>query len=70
MRVLLADDHPVVRSALARLLATEPDLNVVAEAVDGQDAVAKARTLHPDAIFMDVRMPKLAGIAATRAIHA
>ncbi|GEL96238.1 response regulator [Cellulomonas composti] len=68
IRVLLADDHPVVRSGLGGLLAVEPDLEVVGEAADGEQAVALAHALHPDVVLMDLRMPRLDGAAATARI--
>ena len=65
VRVLVVDDHPVVRSGLTGLLAAEPDIEVVGEAADGQAAVDAARTLAPDLVLMDLRMPVLDGAAAT-----
>jgi DNA-binding NarL/FixJ family response regulator len=70
IRVLLADDHPVTREGLARLIDGERDLEVVGEAANGRAAVDIARRLHPDVIVMDVSMPDLNGIEATRAIVA
>ena len=64
--VLLADDHPLVRSALKQLLEGRPDLKVVGEATDGREAVELCRRLHPDVVLMDVRMPHLDGLQATR----
>ena len=66
-RVLLADDHELVREALRSVLARESDLEVVGEARDGPEALEMARRLRPDIVIMDVRMPKLDGLAATRA---
>jgi DNA-binding NarL/FixJ family response regulator len=68
-RILLADDHAVMREGLARLLGQEADFEVVGEASDGQDAVLKAGALRPDVILMDISMPVLTGIEATRIIH-
>ncbi|QZN87336.1 response regulator transcription factor [Cellulomonas sp. C5510] len=70
MRVLLADDHPVVRSGLAGLLAVEPDIEVVGEVADGAAAVQAAAELRPDLVLMDLRMPVLDGAAATARIVA
>ncbi|MBT0994282.1 response regulator transcription factor [Cellulomonas sp. DKR-3] len=70
IRVLLADDHPVVRSGLGGLLAVEDDLEVVGEAADGEEAVALAHALTPDLVLMDLRMPRLDGAAATARIVA
>jgi CheY-like chemotaxis protein/anti-sigma regulatory factor (Ser/Thr protein kinase) len=69
VRVLLADDHATMREGLARLLGEERDIEVVGQAADGQEAVRLAATLHPDVVLMDVSMPGLNGIEATRAIH-
>lgn len=67
-RVLIADDHPVVRSGLRALLATMSDVMVVGEAEDGQAAVDLVAQLHPDIVIMDVQMPVLDGVQATRLI--
>jgi len=66
--VLIADDHPVVRSGLAGMLAAEPDLRVVGEAENGEQAVRLAAEHHPDVVLMDLRMPVLDGAAATARI--
>jgi signal transduction histidine kinase/CheY-like chemotaxis protein len=68
IRVLLADDHAVVREGLARMLDQEADIEIAGEAVDGQQAVEMARQLQPDIILMDVSMPRLNGVEATRII--
>ncbi len=68
LRLVVADDEPVVRTGLRMLLSAEPDLDVVAEAGDGHQAVAAAARHRPDVVLMDVRMPGLDGIAATRRI--
>jgi DNA-binding NarL/FixJ family response regulator len=70
IRVLLVDDHPVVRSGLAGLLGGEDDIAVVGEASDGREAVALALTLRPDLVLMDLRMPVMDGAAATAQITA
>lgn len=68
IRVLLADDHTIVRSGVRALLATEPDIEVVGEVGGGAEAVAQATMLRPDVVLMDVVMPGLGGIEATRQI--
>ncbi len=68
IRVLIADDHPVVRSGLAGMLGVEPDIDVVGEAADGAQAVTLAGDLLPDLVLMDLRMPGLDGAAATARI--
>ncbi len=69
-RVLIVDDHKIVRQGIATMLARQSDIIVVGEAADGEEAVEKARALQPDVILMDVSMPGMNGIEATRAIHA
>jgi two-component system CheB/CheR fusion protein len=69
IRILLADDHSVMREGLARLLSQETDFEVVGQASDGQEAVALAANLLPDVILMDISMPRMNGIEATRMIH-
>jgi DNA-binding NarL/FixJ family response regulator len=66
IRILLADDQDLVREGLRMLLDAEPDLEVVGEAANGKEALAEARRLDPDVLVMDVRMPELDGIEATR----
>ena len=70
MRVLLADDHRIVRSGLRRLLDAEPDIEVVAEASDGREAVELATQQSVDVVVMDLAMPNLNGVEATRQILA
>ena len=70
VRVLVADDQAVVRSGLRRILEVDDELEVVGEALDGLDAVGAAGRLRPDVVLMDIRMPRLDGIAATRDIVA
>ena len=68
IRLLVADDHPVVRAGLRMLLAAQPDMEVVGEAVDGDAAVARALQLEPDVVVMDLAMGGMDGLAATREI--
>jgi DNA-binding NarL/FixJ family response regulator len=68
IRVLIADDQALVRRGFRLILEIEPDLEVVGEAADGAEAVAACLDLHPDVVLMDVRMPGLDGIAATKRI--
>jgi len=68
LRVLIADDQAVVRSGLRRIIETDADLEVVGEAVDGLAAVDAVGRLKPDLVLMDIRMPRLDGLAATRRI--
>ena len=68
IRVLVADDHLVFRRGMRAVLGAEPDTELVGEATDGEEAVALALELHPDVILMDLNMPKMSGIEATRRI--
>jgi CheY-like chemotaxis protein len=70
IRILVVDDHPIIRQVLQQLLKRESDLEVVGEAVDGQAAIDLTRQCHPDVIIMDVNMPRLNGVEATRQILA
>lgn len=66
IRVLVADDHAIVRKGIRALLATEPDIEVVGEAQDGQEAITKAQEARPDVVLMDLIMPGMDGLDATR----
>jgi DNA-binding NarL/FixJ family response regulator len=69
LRILIADDHEVIRKGLTLVLRQKPDFEIVGEARDGVEAVAKARNLRPDLILLDWKMPEMDGIAAARAIR-
>jgi two-component system response regulator NreC len=70
IRLLLVDDHAVVRSGLRMLLETQPDVAIVGEADSGHAAIEQVAELQPDVVVMDITLPDLSGIDATRAIHA
>ena len=69
IKLLLCDDHPVVRSGLRGMLESQPDLEVVAEAANGSEAIVLARRHQPDVVLMDLRMPEVDGIGATKSIR-
>jgi PAS domain S-box-containing protein len=69
IRILLVDDHAVMREGLARLLAQEPDFEVVGQASDGKEAIEQATSLIPDVLLMDISMPGMSGMEATKVIH-
>ncbi|NEP76184.1 MAG: response regulator transcription factor [Okeania sp. SIO2G5] len=69
MRVLLVDDQAILRLGLKTLLELEPDLDIVGDGANGQIAVELVQRLNPDVVLMDIRMPVMDGVAATRAIH-
>jgi len=68
IKVLIVDDHRVVREGLSAILKSKEDLDIVGEAQDGQEAVEHVRTLEPDVVLMDVSMPRMGGVEATRII--
>lgn len=70
IRLLIADDHPLLREGVAAVIATRRDMQLVGEAVDGQDVIEKFRLLRPDVTLMDIQMPRLDGIQAIDAIRA
>ncbi len=69
IRILIVDDHPVVREGLYAILSMKPDLRVVGDAADGQQAIQRANALKPDVILMDLQMPVMDGVSAARAIR-
>lgn len=69
IRLIIADDHPVVRAGLEGMLASQPDFEIVGEAISGAEAVALAAAFHPDVVLMDLRMADLDGVAATAQIR-
>ena len=69
LRVLLADDHAIVREGLKALINAQPGMEVVGEAADGQSACVKTEEMRPDVVVMDVSMPHLNGVQATRRLH-
>jgi DNA-binding NarL/FixJ family response regulator len=70
IRILIVDDHPLLREGVAAVIAMRPDMDLVGEAVDGSDAVEKFTTLQPDVTLMDIQMPGMNGIQAIAAIRA
>lgn len=70
VRILIVDDQPVVRAGVAQLIGTQRDLDVVGEAGDGLQAVSREAVLRPDVVVMDVRMPRMDGIEATKRVVA
>ena len=70
LRLLVADDQPIIRRGLALMLDAEDDITVVGQAADGQQVLELARTLRPDVVVMDLQMPRLGGVAATRQLAA
>ena len=67
-RILIADDHALIREEIRAMLASEPDLEVVGDAEDGEEALAMCQRLRPHLVLMDVSMPRMGGFEATRAI--
>lgn len=69
IRILLVDDHALFRAGLRALLDSEPDMEVVGEAGDGEEALERAADLSPDVVIMDISMPRMSGLDATRILH-
>ena len=70
IRILIVDDHPVVRAGLSGMLQSQPDFELVGEAENGHQALAMVESRHPDLVLMDLRMPEMDGVAATTRIKA
>lgn len=68
LRLLIADDQPVIRRGLALILGSAPDVDVVGQAADGREAIERAQELAPDVVIMDLQMPRVSGVVATREI--
>src|ERR1043165_10175703 len=68
VRILIADDHEIVRRGLRNLLETQPEWEVAGEAITGREAIEEARRLSPDLVIMDISMPEMNGLEATRQI--
>src|SRR5687768_17491680 len=69
IRILIADDHPVVRDGLAAILSTQPDFQVIGEASNGQEVVQKMNELRPDVLLLDLEMPVMDGVEALRRLR-
>ena len=69
IKIMCVDDHPLIRKGIGSILANEPDMELVAEASDGIEAIAAYREHKPDVTLMDLRLPNMDGIAATMAIR-
>src|SRR3989304_8809773 len=68
IRILIAEDHTLVREGIRLILQSQPDVEVIGEAADGREVIAKARDLRPDVVLMDISMPEVDGLEATRHI--